>query len=65
MHLWCKLPDDILHMACATVSFAITFGQQLKKQAGAGLVVLVLIFCFAVGAVWLGSEVSEILWGGR
>ena len=37
MRLWCKLPDDILHMACATVSFAISFGQQLKKQAGAGL----------------------------
>src|ERR1700730_17085480 len=31
MRLWCKLPDDILHMACATVSFAISFGQQLKK----------------------------------
>jgi glutathione S-transferase len=29
---WCKLPDDILHMACATVSFAIAFGQQLKRQ---------------------------------
>ena len=37
MRLWCKLPDDILHMACATVSFAISFGQQLKKRAGAGL----------------------------
>jgi glutathione S-transferase len=37
MRLWCKLPDDILHMACGTVSFAISFGQQLKKQAGAGL----------------------------
>jgi glutathione S-transferase len=37
MRLWCKLPDDILHMACATVSFAIAFGQQLKQQAGAGL----------------------------
>lgn len=37
MRLWTKLPDDILHMACATVSFAISFGQQLKKQAGAGL----------------------------
>jgi glutathione S-transferase len=37
MRLWCKLPDDILHMACATVSFAISFGQQLKKQAGTGL----------------------------
>jgi glutathione S-transferase len=37
MRLWCKLPDDILHAACATVSFAISFGQQLKKQAGAGL----------------------------
>src|SRR5215471_6812705 len=37
MRLWCKLPDDILHMACATVSFAISFGQQLKKQVGAGL----------------------------
>src|ERR1051325_10801313 len=37
MRLWCKLPDDILHMACATVSFAISFGQQLKKQMGAGL----------------------------
>ena len=37
MRLWCKLPDDILHMACATVSFAITFGQQLKRHAGAGL----------------------------
>ena len=37
MRLWCKLPDDILHMACATVSFAISFGRQLKKQMGAGL----------------------------
>src|ERR1041385_4830377 len=37
MRLWCKLPDDILHMACATVSFAVSFGQQLKKQMGAGL----------------------------
>ena len=37
MRLWCKLPDDILHTACATVSFAISFGQQLKQQAGAGL----------------------------
>ena len=37
MRLWCKLPDDILHMACATVSFAISFGQQLKRRAGAGL----------------------------
>src|ERR1044071_3827326 len=37
MRLWCKLPDDILHMACATASFAISFGQQLKKQMGAGL----------------------------
>jgi glutathione S-transferase len=37
MRLWCKLPDDFLHMACATVSFAISFGQQLKKQAGNGL----------------------------
>jgi glutathione S-transferase len=37
MRLWCKLPDDILHMACATVSFAISFGQQLKRQAGTGL----------------------------
>jgi glutathione S-transferase len=37
MRLWCKLPDDILHMACATVSFAIAFGQQLKKQVGTEL----------------------------
>jgi len=37
MRLWTKLPDEILHTACATVSFAICFGQQLKKQAGAGL----------------------------
>jgi glutathione S-transferase len=37
MRLWCKLPDDILHMARATVSFAISFGQQLKEQMGAGL----------------------------
>jgi glutathione S-transferase len=37
MRLWCKLPDDTLHMACGTVSFAISFAQQLKKQAGAGL----------------------------
>jgi glutathione S-transferase len=37
MRLWCKWPDDILHTACATVSFAISFGQQLKRQAGAGL----------------------------
>jgi glutathione S-transferase len=34
MRLWCKLPDDILHMACATVSFAISFGRQLKQQMG-------------------------------
>ena len=37
MRLWCKLPDDSLHVACGTVSFAISFGKQLKKQAGAGL----------------------------
>ena len=37
MRLWCKLPDDILHLACGTVSFAISFGQQLKRQVGAGL----------------------------
>jgi glutathione S-transferase len=37
MRLWCKLPDDILHTACATVSFAISFGRQLKQRAGAGL----------------------------
>ena len=37
MRLWTKLPDEIVHMACATVSFAISFGQQLKRQAGAGL----------------------------
>jgi glutathione S-transferase len=37
MRLWCKLPDDALHTACATVSFAISFGQQLKKRAGTGL----------------------------
>jgi glutathione S-transferase len=34
MLLWCKLPDDILHIACGTISFAISFGEQLKKQAG-------------------------------
>jgi len=32
---------------------------------GSEVVVLILIFCFAVGAVWLGIEVSEILWGER
>jgi hypothetical protein len=32
---------------------------------GSEVGVLVLIFCFAVGVVWLGSEVSEILWGER
>lgn len=37
MRLWCKLPDDILHMACATISFAIIFGPQLKRQMGAKL----------------------------
>jgi glutathione S-transferase len=37
MRLWCKLPDDALHTACATVSFAISFGQQLKQRAGTGL----------------------------
>jgi hypothetical protein len=37
MRLWCELPDDVLHMACATVSFALSLGQQLKKQVGAGL----------------------------
>lgn len=35
MRLWCKLPDDALHTACTTVSFAIAFGQQLKRQTGA------------------------------
>jgi len=33
MRIWCKLPDDVLHIACGTVSFAISFGEQLKKQA--------------------------------
>jgi len=28
MRLWCKLPDDILHMACATVSFASRSGPS-------------------------------------
>lgn len=37
MRLWCKLPDDTLHLACGTLSFAISFGRQLKQQAGAGL----------------------------
>jgi glutathione S-transferase len=37
MRFWCKLPDDILHMACGTITFAISFGRQLKQQAGAGL----------------------------
>src|SRR5262249_17397452 len=37
MRLWYKLPDDILHAACGTVSFAISFRPQLKRQAGAGL----------------------------
>jgi glutathione S-transferase len=37
MRLWCKLPDDSLHIACGTVTFAISFGQQLKQQAGADL----------------------------
>lgn len=37
MRLWCKLPDDILHMACATVSFAVSFGRQLKERMGDGL----------------------------
>src|SRR5260370_9101726 len=37
MRLRWKLPDDILHIACATVSVAISFGQQVKKKAGAGL----------------------------
>jgi hypothetical protein len=32
---------------------------------GSGIVVLSLIFSFAVGVIWLGSEVAEILWGGR
>jgi accessory gene regulator protein AgrB len=32
---------------------------------GSEVVVLVLIFCFAVGVIWLGIEVSEILWGER
>src|SRR5260370_36124176 len=37
MRLRWKLPDDILHIACATVSVAISFGQQVKKKAGTGL----------------------------
>lgn len=37
MRVWAKLPDDILHAACATVSFAVAFGRQLKEKAGAGL----------------------------
>ena len=36
MRLWCKLPDDILHTACATVSFAISFGQQLQEEGRRG-----------------------------
>jgi hypothetical protein len=36
------------------------FGQP-GSQGIPGVVVLGLIFCFTVGVVWLGSEVSEIL----
>jgi glutathione S-transferase len=37
MRVWAKAPDDGLHTACATVSFAISFGRQLKERSGAGL----------------------------
>jgi glutathione S-transferase len=37
MRLWTKLPDEMLHTACATVSFAVTFGRQLRERSGAGL----------------------------
>jgi glutathione S-transferase len=37
MRLWCNLPDDSLHITCGTVTFAISFGQQLKQQACADL----------------------------
>ena len=28
-------------------------------------IVSVLVFCFTVGVIWFGIELSEILWGGR
>jgi glutathione S-transferase len=37
MRVWAKLPDDGVHMACATLSFAIAFGRQLQEEHGAGL----------------------------
>jgi glutathione S-transferase len=36
MRLWCKLPDDILHLACGTVSFAISFGRSSSSRSARG-----------------------------
>jgi glutathione S-transferase len=32
MRLWCKLPDDILHMACATVSSQSPLGSSSSTR---------------------------------
>jgi len=35
------------------------------QPAPSGGVVVSLVFCFAVGVIWLGTEVSEILWSKK
>ena len=35
MRVWQKLPDDGLHVACGTISFAAAFAEQLAKGLGA------------------------------
>ena len=35
MRVWQKLPDDGLHVACGTISFAAAFAQQLLDEFGA------------------------------
>ena len=52
----------LLTVVPALAFFLMLLGYWIP---GSEVVVLFLIFCFAVGAVWLGIEVSEILWGGR
>jgi hypothetical protein len=46
-------------------ALAFLFGLFGYWTPGSEVVVLALIFSFAVGVVWLASEVTEILRGGR
>ncbi|MBM3487797.1 MAG: hypothetical protein FJX67_14385 [Alphaproteobacteria bacterium] len=34
MRVWAKIPDEGLHIACGTLSFAAAFARQLERQSG-------------------------------